>query len=166
MKAEIGNWARISLNNSDYGDQWIEATLDMDFIINGSYTEEQKKRVRFRLRGITSDDPQNAWSSDICIDEFELDASVANNVNVPSLLKNELSFSNERIRYAISGNNVPVTVTLYHLNGKLIRTLVNRVHNTGTYYVNLGAGKQIAEGVYICHLKTPGFQKVVKIIKR
>lgn len=165
---ESGNWelAKISLTDNDYGDQWIEATLDMDFIISGSYTDEQKKRVRIRLRGITSDDPQNAWSSDICIDEFELDATGTEIVYVPSLLKNELSFSNARIRYAISENNVPVTVTLYHLNGKLIRTLVNKVHNAGTYYVNLGAGRQIAEGVYICRLKTPGFQKVAKIIKR
>lgn len=165
---ESSNWelAKISLTDNDYGDQWIEATLDMDFIISGSYTDEQKKRVRIRLRGITSDDPQNGSMSDICIDEFELDATVTDIVYVPSLLKNELSFSNTRIRYSISGKNVPVTVTLYNLNGKLIRTLVNRVHNAGTYYVNLGAERQIAEGVYICHLKTPGFQKVVKIIKR
>ncbi len=78
----------------------------------------------------------------------------------------ELGFSNARISYVISENNVPVELTLYNLNGKLIKTLVNKVQNAGTYIIDLTSKNIIAEGVYVCRLKTSLSQKTIKIINK
>jgi hypothetical protein len=162
---------KISLTGNDYGDNWIEEKLDLNFIVTGNYTMEQKKRVRFRLRGITSDDADEGWSSDISVDSFCIDNVSTGIISGPAALARfGLQYQNSRIRYQIpnTDNKVHVTIRLYSIQGRQIRTLVNEEKKPGSsYYVELGTNAQkLAAGVYLCKMNADSFSKTITLIKK
>jgi len=71
------------------------------------------------------------------------------------------------IRYDLSENG-PVSIIIYDLMGREIKTLVKQVSAPGRYSVNWNGrnqfGKQIASGMYFYRMETPKFQSVKKLI--
>jgi len=71
------------------------------------------------------------------------------------------------IRYDLPENG-PVSIIIYDLMGREIKTLVKQVSAPGRYSVNWNGrnqfGKQIASGMYFYRMETPGFQSVKKLI--
>jgi len=71
------------------------------------------------------------------------------------------------IRYDLPENG-PVSIIIYDLMGREIKTLVKQVSAPGRYSVNWNGrnkwGKQIASGMYFYRMETPKFQSVKKLI--
>ena len=71
------------------------------------------------------------------------------------------------IRYDLPEDG-PVSIIIYDLMGREVKTLVNQVSAPGRYSVNWNGrnkwGKQIASGMYFYRMETPGFQSVKKLI--
>jgi hypothetical protein len=71
------------------------------------------------------------------------------------------------IRYDLPENG-PVSIIIYDLMGREIKTLVKQVSAPGRYSVNWNGtnqwGKQIASGIYFYRMETPGYQSVKKLI--
>jgi hypothetical protein len=162
--------SKISLTGNDYGDNWIEQQLDLNFIVSGNYTAEQKKRVRFRLRGITSDDSDEGWSSDISVDSFSIDNVSTSIIGSPANMTSfGLQYHKSHIQYRIPDfhNKVHVNIKLYNIQGKLIKTLVDKAQSSGNYFVKLNSSQhKLAAGVYMCKMEVAGFQRTVKIVNK
>lgn len=62
-----------------------------------------------------------------------------------------------------------VSVNIFSLYGMKIRTLLNDIHNPGqllfTWDGCNDSGVEVQPGLYFCHVKTPGFAGVCRIIK-
>jgi len=71
------------------------------------------------------------------------------------------------IRYDLPEDG-PVSIIIYDLMGREIKTLVKQVSAPGRYSVNWNGrnqfGKQIASGMYFYRMETPEFQSVKKLI--
>ncbi len=69
-----------------------------------------------------------------------------------------------RIYYQIPSNlgKKKVSIKLYNLQGKLIRTLAEGKINAGYYMVNMNA-LPVSTGIYLCKMKAGDFNKTVKI---
>ena len=71
------------------------------------------------------------------------------------------------IRYDLPEDG-PVSIIIYDLMGREIKTLVKQVSAPGRYSVNWNGtnqwGKQIASGMYFYRMETPGYQSVKKLI--
>ncbi len=163
-----GTWqeGKVSFTNNDYGDQWNVHFLDLNFITAGNYTVEQKKRVRFRLRGITSSDTDDGWCSDICIDMFSIDTSLVSINNSVHSAVNKIELRNSKLLYTISENEKlsNVNIKLFNIQGKLINTLVNKIQRAGNYSIAINRNDLVAHGVYLCRVEIAGFQKTFTII--
>ncbi len=161
-----GTWeeAKISLTDNDYGDNWIEKQLDLDFIVSGNYTAEQKKRVKFRLRGITSDDSDEGWSSDICVDSFSIDNVMTSILEGPiSLTSFDMRLCGSKLRFNIPVSvSSPVSIKLYNIQGKMIKTLVNGKVKAGQHMLSID--KKIAAGMYFCRMEAKGFTKTINVL--
>lgn len=149
--------------SGNQGDAWTEKTIELS-----SFTEKNK-RVRFRLRGITSSDASDGWCSDICIDDFRIhndQSEIYTTIASPSPY--DIAYYNSSIRYHIpENNNMHVTITLYNTQGKVINTLVNESQKSGSHLVRINTMKQpLANGVYLCKIKIADFQKTIRIIIR
>jgi hypothetical protein len=156
--------AKISLTGTDYGDNWIEQQLDLGFIVTGNYTAEQKKRVRFRLRGITSDDSDDGWSSDICVDSFSIDNVTTGIIEGPiNLACFDMKFHGSKLKFFIPANmSSPVSIKLYNVQGKVVKNLIDGKVKAGYHILSLD--KKIATGMYLCKMKAGGFSKTINVI--
>jgi hypothetical protein len=161
-----GTWeeGKISLTGTDYGDNWIEQQLDLNFIVSGSYTAEQKKRVRFRLRGITSDDTDEGWSSDICVDSFSIDNVTTGITEGPkNLTCFDMRFHSSKLKFFIPATmSSPVSIKLYNIQGKMVKTLVDGKVKAGYHMVKLN--HKIAAGMYLCKMKAGSYSKTINVI--
>ena len=74
---------------------------------------------------------------------------------------------NTHIRFAI-GKKENVSLEVYDMTGRLVKTLISRAMPAGEYTVEWNgtdvAGKTVASGIYIYKLKTPAFQKSIKMV--
>ncbi len=169
VDVQVGNdgvWeeGKISLTNTDYGDRWNEEKLDLAFIINRNYTAEQKKRVRFRFRGITSDDDDNGWCSDICIDNFKIDGQVAVHSVSYKLPKSfDLKYYGSRIHCQVPeiDKKNQVSISIYNLQGKLVKTVIEKRLNPGNYSIPI---QQLPNGMYMCRMETKDFVKTINLL--
>jgi hypothetical protein len=71
------------------------------------------------------------------------------------------------IRYGLR-DQAPVSVALYDLSGKLVRTLVSGVVPSGDHQVSWDGtdrlGRPLAGGVYMCRLDTPGASASTRVL--
>jgi hypothetical protein len=70
------------------------------------------------------------------------------------------------IRYGV-GRAGPVTIKVYNMRGQEIRTLVDRLHQAGSYNFTWNGrdqlGQPVASGVYIYQMLAPGFVQARKL---
>lgn len=143
--------------SKDQGDVWKTETIDL--------TDCHRKKVQFRFRAVTG----SGWASDICIDDFSIDGEVsisAKIIKIPSSV--DLKANGPRIYYQIpeSFNRKQVSIKLYNIQGKSIRTLVKGPVDAGYHIVRLDKpnnGNELAAGFYLCRMKMKGFSKTVKV---
>jgi hypothetical protein len=71
------------------------------------------------------------------------------------------------IRYGLR-DEAPVSVALYDLSGKLVRTLVSGVVASGDHQISWDGtdwlGRPLAGGVYMCRLDTPGASASARVV--
>jgi hypothetical protein len=155
-----GTWQNDVIKISgNKGDNWLEQKLDL--------TPHIGDRVIFRFRGITGD----SWESDICIDDLRINGTVPNiNPTVQTTASFNLNFSDSRIQYRIPehvSKNSTVTIGLYNLQGKLIKTLVHETKKAGNYSINLkNKTYRPASGLYLVKMEVANFNKTIKIINK
>ncbi len=69
------------------------------------------------------------------------------------------------IPFNISGNNVPVRITITDENGRLVKTLVDKKMMAGHWEVTWNAS-DCPEGIYFCMLNTAGTTETRKLIRK
>jgi hypothetical protein len=139
--------------SDDHGQQWFVTTEDLS-----SYTGD---RMRLRFRGVTG----AGSKSDICVDDIRVSGEIVtismNNksFNSSAVLKSHGSI----IQYVIPDNNQKVSIILYDLKGKLVRTLVDGFPGSATNYIDLNKGK-LSAGIYLCRMKSAGVNKTITVM--
>jgi flagellar hook assembly protein FlgD len=72
------------------------------------------------------------------------------------------------VRYEVPPPGGPVTVSIFNVQGKLIRTLVEGTRRPGVYRLQWDGidrtGAQVASGVYFLRMQAVGYQSVKKIV--
>ncbi len=150
-----GTWKNDVLSlTDDHGDEW--------FLVEQKLDDYKGDRVLFRLNGVTG----SSWCSDICIDDFKVETK---GNSILSTLANVadfgLRYTNSRIVYQVPvhASGKKMTVKLFNVQGKLVRTLVNGKVSAGRYNVPL-AKENLAAALYLCQIKTEGFTKTINVI--
>lgn len=137
----------------DNGDEWFVQEVDLN--------QYKGDRVIFQFRGITG----SSWCSDICIDDFKIDGAVPIENNITKTLPGsfDVKFFGSRIHYQVPdiGKASHVSIKLYNLQGKLVKTLVNR--NLSADYYSMPVG-QLATGMYLCRMEAKGFVKTINVL--
>ena len=160
VKIDESDWQENIVEISgDQGDAWTQKTIDLSSIT------QNNQRVRFRLRGITG----TGWQSDICIDDFQIHevvTPITNTNTKPSTHK--LTFYNSRLHYRIpeTDKQVHVKINLYNVQGKQVKTLVDKNQEAGTYSVEFNKKQLTAHGVFLCRMEAEGFQKTIIILNK
>ncbi len=122
--------------------------------------------VRFRL---TSDGATSKFGW--LIDDVSLNPLATGITESAELLPAEYSLSQNypnpfnpttRISYAVK-EQVPVTLTVFDLLGKEVRSLVNSVQNAGYYSVELN-GSDLSSGIYFYQIRAGNFIETKKFI--
>ncbi len=77
-----------------------------------------------------------------------------------------IGYRGSKITYRVpdNSNGEFASVKLYNLKGELVRTLVEGIHNSGTYTISINKENKLASGNYICRMKAKGFVKVFNFI--
>jgi hypothetical protein len=144
--------------NGNQEDVWHEKVIDLN--------PYKGDRVIFRFRAVTG----SGWASDICIDDFKISGvNAISDFYLNKLTTYSLHFNKSRIQYYIpdSKKKVHVTLKLYNIQGKLIKTLVDKAQSHGRHYVSLHSKEhRLAAGVYMCKMEAGDFQKTIRIINR
>jgi hypothetical protein len=72
-----------------------------------------------------------------------------------------------RISYSV-GRREPVRISVYDVSGKLVRDLVDEMHEPGGYSVDWDGlndeGSMVGSGVYFCRMFASDFSRSIKII--
>jgi len=70
------------------------------------------------------------------------------------------------IKYSLP-NRTPISLLIYNINGKLVRTLLDKIENNGTNQVVWDGlddnGKQIGSGIYLLQMKAGGYSSFRKL---
>jgi len=80
-----------------------------------------------------------------------------------------LRFNKSRIHYNIPdiNKNVHVNIKLYNIQGKLVRTLVDRAQSSGSHFIEINSREhKLAAGLYLCKMIAGDFTKTINIIVR
>jgi hypothetical protein len=81
-----------------------------------------------------------------------------------------IQYYNSRLTYQIPSyigtKKQQVSIKLFNVQGRLIKTLVNEPRGTGIYRVDLNANRHVASGIYFAKMKVANFNKTIKIIKK
>ncbi len=138
------------------GTDWLEKILDLNTYIG--------KQVQFRFRGVTD----TSFDSDMAVDDVLIDDKTAIStsiVKVPQQFGMKLYGS--RIHYQVRKQQ-HISIKLYNIQGKLIRTLVNGAVKAGYHSLPVnGSNKgvyELAAGLYLCKMETKGFCKTINVI--
>ncbi len=140
----------------DHGDPWFEVKQDL--------TDYRGERVRFRFRAVTGE----SWCGDMCIDDFQINGNMTSSKNVIAVLPSTFDFRyyGSRIRFQIPDTrltSIPVRIDLYNLQGKTVKTLINKNVKAGRYSIGLDR-ESLSAGMYQCKLVTKGYSKVIGVL--
>jgi hypothetical protein len=119
----------------------------------------------------SEDDDDGSWSADgivqdeppgAAVDDAEMSSGFSLHPNVPNPFN-----PTTVIRYEVPASEGTVTLRLYDVSGRLIRTLFDGAQTFGEGSVTWDGtdehGNPLASGVYFCRLQAPGFGKTIKM---
>jgi hypothetical protein len=141
----------------DHGDEWFEVKQDLN-----TYKGD---RVRFIFRGITG----ASWCSDICVDDFQIKGDPTQITNPISTLPAsfDIKYYGSLIQFQIPDNKLksfPVSIKLYNLQGKVVKTLLDGTVKPGYYSIQIGNRQRLATGMYHCRMESKGFAKTIGML--
>ncbi len=150
-----GTWKNEVIHlTDDHGAEWFEVKQDL--------TDYVGERVRFKFRGITGE----SWCGDMCVDDFKIlgnPTGITSTVNIA--LNYGFHYDGSRLTYHIPENSErKVSIKLYSIQGKLIRTLVKGQKAAGYHSISLHDDKTLPAGLYLCHMKTKEFTRTINIL--
>lgn len=148
-----GTWSNDVLKVSgNQGDKWFEKTLDL--------TSYKNERVIFRFRGITGD----GWESDICIDDIYIGPPTAINSDANKVMTSlDMRILGSKLKFFIPSKMASsVSIKLYNVQGKMVKTLVDGSAKAGYHMLSLN--DKIAAGMYLCRMEAKGFTKTINVI--
>ncbi|MDD5530516.1 MAG: T9SS type A sorting domain-containing protein [bacterium] len=109
------------------------------------------------------------WQIDDGINENDIGVEENNSLskNIPTLNNYPNPFTKGTlIQYSLS-NNTKVTLAVYDIQGRVVRTLINKMETAGNYSVKWNGkddrGVNVKNGIYFCQLKTNGTKENKKI---
>ena len=158
-----GNWNNDVWNiANNQGDEWHSHTVDL--------SPYYGDRVIFRFRAVTG----SGWASDVCIDDFSIyEDPTGINGKDPVVLSYSVKVFGSRIYFQIPGNGATmqhVSMKLYNVQGKLVRTLLDGNVESGKHSLSLnkalGGKKSLAAGLYLCKMKVGEFTKTINLLIR
>ena len=119
-------------------------------------------QIDWKARDLPFEDPPDL-TKPMAIDDEKVESprKFALEQNFPNPFNPETT-----IRYELAKAD-NVTIRVYDVSGRLVRTIVNDLQKAGKYEVKWdgknNAGNQVASGVYFLRMQTPGFTKVRKM---
>ncbi len=138
------------------GDKWIEQKLDL--------TPYKGERVIFRFRAVTGD----SWESDISIDDLKIDGAIPIGQYLTQKPRAfDLKLNGSRLQFQVPDNGIKsnhVSIKLFNMQGKMIKTLVNKNYTTGIYTVAVDSRISLAAGMYMCRMETKGYSKTINLL--
>ncbi len=152
VKSEV---VKISGNK---GDTWHEQKVDLKPHVG--------ERVTFRFRGITGD----SWESDICLDDIKIEdlaTSITNSLT--AFAGSQMWYKDARLHYRVGGDKKAssIKIALFNVQGKQIKTLVDKQQTAGTYSVALSTARYtLASGIYFAKMKAGNMTKTIKIVMK
>jgi flagellar hook assembly protein FlgD len=79
----------------------------------------------------------------------------------------EYTYNSTLIRYDVPAGGGRVTIEIFDVNGRPVRTLVEGVQTPGTKTVTWDGdndrGEDVATGLYLCRMTAPGFEQTRKL---
>jgi hypothetical protein len=156
-----GSWDEgVLLLSGARDENWHDTTISLSAYDN--------KQIQLRFRGITD----TSFDSDMAIDDIKIDGvtKVLFNTSRKPLV-HDIAFYNAGIHYQIPENGKKhqhLSLKLYSLQGRLIKTLVNGNVPAGRYSIPLGSANNgnagTATGLYLCKMVTEGFSKTIAVV--
>jgi|GEM_PF-1190882 hypothetical protein len=173
-------------NKFELGDSTEDTWNYYTTTINNSGAEAQYFISNFRIKfeGTKIDRNENLWVDDVKVTVSgggrlaAVDLSRINGVSPSASLPKSFSLAQNApnpfnpattISYSIpEGISAAVSLRVYDIRGKLVRTLVNEVRDTGTYTVfwdgNNESGAKVSSGVYFYRMKAGSFVQTRKMV--
>ncbi len=142
----------------DHGKEWFEVKQDL--------SQYKGERVRFILRGITG----SSWCGDMAVDDFQVAGESVGIKGLVKLPKNySLRHNGSRVIFQIPeyADRKQVSVKLFNVQGKLVRTLVKGPVSAGSHSVGITMKRNaLAAGLYLCRMEVGSFTKTITILVR
>lgn len=144
------------------GVDWVYKSFDL-----ASYADKQ---IQFRFRGVTD----TAFDSDMAIDDFRVGGPTSIHTFAARLPHSfDMRYYGSHLHFQIpknGANQQHVSINLYNIQGKLVRTLVDGTVKVGYHAIPVNTshnGKHVlASGVYLCKINTKGYSKTIDLIIR
>jgi hypothetical protein len=136
-------------NSSTIGIQDETQTIGIQYLFNGTYHPAAAGLVAGRAIKYTTAEPITGCKEELFVDISKKPVLFANRPN---------PFRDQTfINYSINSRG-RVALQIYDAAGRLVRTLLNNVQDAGSYTMRWDSkdenGKNVAQGIYFCRLKT------------
>ncbi|MEO0083407.1 MAG: C25 family cysteine peptidase [candidate division WOR-3 bacterium] len=146
-------------NSSTIGIQDPTCTIGIQSLCNGSYHPASAPLVAGRAIKFTTAQPYSGISN---YDIVDLKPRTDNLISYPNPFANQTT-----IAYHL-GNPTKVKLGIFDIAGKLIKTLINKEQDKGSYKFQWNSkddnGKKVAKGVYFIKLETDKTTEIKKLI--
>jgi len=142
----------------DHGKEWFEVKQDL--------SQYQGERVRFKLRGVTG----SSWCGDIAVDDFTISGESTGIKGTIKLPKDyTLAYNGSRILFQIPeyAQKKTVSVKLFNVQGKCVRTLIKGMVEPGSYSVGVPVKQDmhtLAAGLYLCRMEVGSYTKTINVL--
>jgi len=155
-----GTWKNdVFTISKNQGDKWNEKVVDLN--------PYKGDRVILKFRAITG----SGWASDICLDDIKIDGLVPINTTIATAAAScALQFYQSKIHYQVPENmaGTQISLKLYDMKGKLIRTLHAGAAKTGSHFIAIDKGANgntaLSEGMYLCRMEVGDYSEAVKLM--
>jgi hypothetical protein len=167
--ASDGEACACSLEGAD-GFEDLTLKFDLREIIEALGTVEEDQTILLTISGVLLDGTALAGTDCILIKDKDPDIPGISESNAPVLglaIPNPFN-PTTRIRYDVPARGGKVTLRIYDVEGRLVRTLVNEHQSPGqkiaTWHGRNAQGQSVATGVYFYRMTAPGFEMTRKMI--
>lgn len=153
-----GQWSNgeIVLDESDYGDEWHSASIDLNPF------RSRSEWVKFRFTATTG----MSWASDICIDGIEVKGNQVSLSKESSIIRDaSFGMCKSQLKYSLPMNLIGknMKISIFNMQGKEIYNKSDIVANSGIGKVDV-MGTDIANGIYTARLKIGDYMLLTNFV--
>jgi len=157
-------------------DIYIDASIQQPYYIDyntygrcGGLNAQTNYRVRYKIKAVDITSWPSVYSDFVSTSTYELhrDGDFVNGNQLPKIYSLSQNYPNPfnpvtNVKYSIANQGF-VTLKIYDILGREIKTLVNELKNPGEYIVQFN-GTEFASGIYFYQLKAGNFVQVKRMI--